>query len=145
MKPLILVVDDAEDGREMLVEYLVFRQFPVEAARDGREAVEMARRMRPHVVLMDLSMPYMDGWEATRQLKADPLTKDALIVALTAHAFAKEQEEARKSGCDVVVPKPYDLTTLADALDRVLTDGARAFARKDIAMRGTRRATVGES
>src|SRR5438045_6834404 len=99
-KPSILVVDDAEDGREMLVEYLAFRGFHVVEAQNGTEAIEVARRVRPHVILMDLSMPVVDGWEATRQLKADPLTKDIIIIAVTAHAFPREQEAARAAGCD---------------------------------------------
>jgi CheY-like chemotaxis protein len=74
-KPSILVVDDAEDGREMLVEYLAFRGFQVVEARHGAEAIEVARRVQPNIILMDLSMPVVDGWEATRQLKTDPLTK----------------------------------------------------------------------
>jgi CheY-like chemotaxis protein len=126
-KPLVLVVDDSCDGREMLVEYLAFRRFPVAEARSGAEALDVARRVQPNIILMDLSMPGMDGWEATRRLRADPATKGMIIVAVTAHAFPREQEAARAAGCDVVIAKPFDLTALTDALASVASDGLAAF------------------
>ncbi len=126
-KPSILVVDDVLDGREMLVEYLTFRGFQVAEATTGIAALAMARALRPQIVLMDLSMPGIDGWETTRRLKTDPLTKDALVVAVTAHAFNREHEAARAAGCDAIVLKPYDLLVLADALAKVSTLGVAAF------------------
>ena len=129
-KPSVLVVDDSSDGREMLVEYLVFRQFQVAEARNGAEALDVARRAQPDIILMDLSMPGVDGWEATRRLKADPLTQSAFIVAVTAHAFRREQEAARAAGCDVVIAKPFDLTVLADALEAVASHGLAAFGAR---------------
>jgi CheY-like chemotaxis protein len=75
----------------MLVEYLAFRQFLVAEARSGAEAIDMVRRVRPDIILMDLSMPGVDGWEATRRLRADPATGSTIIVAVTAHAFPREQ------------------------------------------------------
>ena len=126
-KPSVLVVDDSSDGREMLVEYLVFRQFQVAEARNGAEALDVARRAQPAIILMDLSMPGVDGWEATRRLKADPVTRSAVIVAVTAHAFPREHEAARAAGCDVVIAKPFDLTVLADALEAVASHGLAAF------------------
>jgi two-component system cell cycle response regulator DivK len=120
LKPSVLVVDDVPDGREMLSEYLVFRGFNVSEAENGSEAIEIARRIRPNVILMDLSMPVMDGWEATRRLRADLTTRDTIIVAVTAHAFSPEQESARLAGCDLVIAKPYDLTRLAEALHRLI-------------------------
>ena len=95
-KPSILVVDDSPDGREMLVEYLVFRGFHVTEAGNGAEAIEVARRVKPNIVLMDLSMPGVDGWEATRTLKADPALQDVVVIAVTAHAFPIEQQAARE-------------------------------------------------
>ena len=126
-KPSVLVVDDSPDGREMLVEYLAFRRFQVAGARDGAEALEVARRMQPTIILMDLSMPGMDGWEATRRLKADPLTQRSVIVAVTAHAFAREQDAARAAGCDVVIVKPVDLMMLAKALEAIASHGLVAL------------------
>jgi two-component system cell cycle response regulator DivK len=117
------VVDDSVDGREMLVEYLAFREFHVVAAQHGEEAIEVARRVHPAIILMDLSMPGMDGWEATRRLKADPRTKDVVIVAVTAHAFPPDQASARAAGCDAVIAKPFDLAALADALRRIIATG----------------------
>jgi two-component system, cell cycle response regulator DivK len=126
-KPSVLVADDSPDGREMLVEYLAFRRFQVSEARNGAEAVNVARRVQPDIILMDLSMPGVDGWEATRRLKADPCTQSAVIVAVTAHAFPAEQNAARAAGCDVVIAKPFDLKALADALEAVASLGLAAF------------------
>ena len=104
--PLILVVDDYQDAREMYAEYLQFSGFRVAEARNGNEAVEQAFALKPDLILMDLSLPGMDGWEATRRLKADDATKHIPIVALTGHALAGASEGARKAGCDSFVTKP---------------------------------------
>ena len=104
--PLILVVDDYQDAREMYAEYLQFSGFRVAEAKNGNEAVEQAFALRPDLILMDLSLPGMDGWEATRRLKADDATKHIPIVALTGHALAGASEGARKAGCDSFVTKP---------------------------------------
>ena len=104
--PLILVVDDYEDAREMYAEYLRFCGFRVAEARNGNEALEQAFGLMPDLILMDLSLPGMDGWEATRQLKADPRTSRIPVVALTGHALAGASEGAKKAGCDSFVTKP---------------------------------------
>jgi len=104
--PLILVVDDYQDAREMYAEYLQFSGFRVAEARNGNEAVAQAFALRPDLILMDLSLPGMDGWEATRRLKADDRTKQIPIVALTGHALAGASEGAKKAGCDSFVTKP---------------------------------------
>lgn len=104
--PLILVVDDYQDAREMYAEYLQFSGFRVAEARNGNEAVAQARALKPDLILMDLSLPGMDGWEATRVLKADEETRHIPIVALTGHALAGASEGARKAGCDSFVTKP---------------------------------------
>ena len=104
--PLILVVDDYQDAREMYAEYLQYSGFRVAEARNGNEAVAQARSLKPDLILMDLSLPGMDGWEATRVLKADDATKHIPIVALTGHALAGASEGARKAGCDSFVTKP---------------------------------------
>ena len=105
-QPLILVVDDYQDAREMYAEYLQFSGFRVAEARNGNEAVEQAFALKPDLILMDLSLPGMDGWEATRRLKADDRTKHIPIVALTGHALAGASEGAKKAGCDSFVTKP---------------------------------------
>jgi CheY-like chemotaxis protein len=104
--PLILVVDDYQDAREMYAEYLQFSGFRVAEARNGNEAVEQAFALKPDLILMDLSLPGMDGWEATRRLKADDSTRHIPIVALTGHALAGASDGAKKAGCDSFVTKP---------------------------------------
>jgi two-component system, cell cycle response regulator DivK len=104
--PLILVVDDYQDAREMYAEYLQFSGFRVAEAKNGNEAVEQAMALKPALILMDLSLPGMDGWEATRRLKADETTRHIPIVALTGHALAGASEGAKKAGCDSFVTKP---------------------------------------
>jgi CheY-like chemotaxis protein len=104
--PLILLVEDFDDAREMYREFLEFSGFRVITARDGREALEQARELDPDLILMDLSLPGIDGWEATRILKNDAATAHLTIVALSAHALAAEGERARKAGCDGFIAKP---------------------------------------
>jgi len=122
-KPSVLVVDDYVDGREMVAEYLAFRGFAVTEAKDGDEAIALARKLKPEIVLMDLRMPGMDGWEATRRLKKDPQTRHIPVVALTAHALTPEINAARQAGCDAVVAKPCDIGMLADSLIKMLKSG----------------------
>ncbi len=110
----------------MLAEYLRFRGFAVAAARSGVEALSAAGDVHPSVVLMDLRMPEMDGWEATRHLRNNPKTRDIMIVAVTAHALASEVKRAIDAGCDAVVSKPYDLASFADALTIALKEGPTA-------------------
>ena len=104
--PLILVVEDFDDAREMYRDYLEFAGFRVETARDGREGIEKARSLQPDLILMDLSLPGIDGWEATRLLKAAPETRQIIIIALSAHALATEGDRARAAGCDGFIAKP---------------------------------------
>jgi CheY-like chemotaxis protein len=104
--PLVLVVDDFEDNRAMYVEYLEFQGFRVAEAVNGEEAVEQATKLKPALVVMDLSLPVMDGWEATRRLKANPKTKDIVVIALTGHAEASHAKKALDAGCDDFVAKP---------------------------------------
>ncbi|HSF38821.1 MAG TPA: response regulator [Thermoanaerobaculia bacterium] len=106
LAPLVLVVDDVAHGREIFAEYLEFRGFRVATAADGQEAMDRAFELRPDVILMDLSLPRVDGWEATRRLKQDERTKTIPIIALTAHALAAAHDRAKEVGCDAVVTKP---------------------------------------
>ena len=103
---LILIVDDFEDNRTMYVEYLQFQGYAVAEAVNGQEALDRAIELRPSLVVMDLSLPVMDGWEATRRLKADPRTKDIIVVALTGHAEPAHAKKALDAGCDDFVAKP---------------------------------------
>jgi two-component system, cell cycle response regulator DivK len=136
-EPYILIVDDFPDGREMLAEYLAFRGMAAVTSCDGEEALEVARKRPPAVVLMDLTMPGMGGWEATRQLKADPVTRDAIVIALTAHALAPDEGMARQAGCDGFVAKPYDLAELGNALERLLSSGRPALKTLPMVVRPT--------
>src|SRR6187455_3464683 len=104
--PLILVVDDYQDAREMYAEYLQFSGFRVAEARNGNEAVEQAVALKPDLILMDLSLPGMDGWEATRRLNTNDTTRHIPIVALTCHALASASEGAKNAGCDSFVTIP---------------------------------------
>src|SRR6266851_4674989 len=116
MTPYVLVVDDAPDGREMLTEYLTFRGLEVIEVPDGGAALTQARTRRPAVILMDLQMPGLDGWEATRQLKAHPDTKDIIVIAVTAHALTPDEGIARQAGCDAFIAKPFDIRKVGDAI-----------------------------
>ena len=104
--PLVLVVDDFEDNRAMYAEFLSCSGYRVEQASNGQEAVEITLRMKPDVVVMDLSLPVMDGWEAIRRLKADEGTRTIPIVALTGHALAIHSRGALEAGCDAFLTKP---------------------------------------
>jgi two-component system cell cycle response regulator DivK len=116
----VLIVDDDRDAREMLSEYLAFCGFVVYRAQDGGEAIDVAVRVQPGVVLMDLMMPRMDGWEATRRLKTDDRTRGISIVAVSACSHSEDQARARRVGCEHFVPKPIDLEQLACLVNRLL-------------------------
>lgn len=118
--PLILVVEDYDDAREMYVEYLTFTGFRVESATNGLEAIEMTQRLMPDLVLMDLALPKLDGWEATRRLKSDPRTASIPVIALTGHALAGHAERAREAGCDSFITKPCVPDELVAEISRVL-------------------------
>ena len=119
-KALILVVEDFDDAREMYRDYLEFSGFRAETARDGREAIDKARALQPDLILMDLSLPGMDGWTATRQLKSDARTSAIPVVALTGHALAGSSDGARQAGCDAFVTKPCLPDELVIELRRIL-------------------------
>jgi two-component system, cell cycle response regulator DivK len=119
-RPLVLVVDDYQDAREMYAEYLSFSGFRVAEAGNGLEAIEKAFELRPDVILMDLSLPGMDGWAATRRLKMDDRTKSIPVVALTGHALAGASDGARQAGCDAFVTKPCLPDELVLEVKRVL-------------------------
>lgn len=106
LPPLVLIVDDVQHGREIYAEYLEFRGFRVATAVDGEEALERAVELRPDLILMDLSLPKVDGWEATRRLRQDDRTRSIPVIALTAHALASARDQAMEAGCNAVVTKP---------------------------------------
>jgi two-component system cell cycle response regulator DivK len=119
--PLVLVVEDYEDAREMYAAYLKFSGYRVAEAANGVEALERTRELMPDIILMDLALPKMDGWEATRRLKADERTRHIPIVALTGHALAGFAEGARQAGCDAFVTKPCLPDALVSEIQRMLS------------------------
>jgi CheY-like chemotaxis protein len=118
--PLILVVDDFEDNRAMYVEYLGHAGYRVIQAENGREAVEKAREAQPAIVVMDLSLPIMDGWEATRRLKEDPRTKDIPVIVLSGYALAGDPQSAKEAGCDAFLTNPCLPKELLDKVQSLL-------------------------
>jgi CheY-like chemotaxis protein len=116
----VLLVDDFQDNREMYAEFLRFSGLRVEEAANGHEAIDKATSMAPDLIVMDLSLPGIDGWEATRRLKADPETKHIPVVALTGHALAGYSEGARQAGCDAFVTKPCLPEELLSEIQRML-------------------------
>ena len=119
-KPLVLVVEDYQDAREMYAAYLQFSGYRVAEATNGVEAIEQAQQLMPDIILMDLALPKMDGWEATRRLKSDDRTRNIPIVALTGHALAGHAEGARQAGCDSFVTKPCLPDALVAEIKRML-------------------------
>lgn len=130
----VLVVDDYTDSREMYVDFLVYCGFRVSAAKDGPEALARAHDDRPDVILMDLSMPGIDGWEVTRRLKEDARTRNIPVIALTGHALAADAERAYRAGCDAFVTKPCLPDDLVAQVRRILgqrtTPGPAAAVEK---------------
>ena len=118
--PKILLVEDNEMSRDMLVRRLRRRDYEVVVAIDGEEAVSVARAESPHLILMDMSLPGMDGWEATRRIKADRETKGIPVIALTAHAMSGDREKALEVGCVAYDTKPVDFSRLLDKIEAVL-------------------------
>lgn len=117
---LVLVVEDYQDAREMYAAYLQFSGYRVAEATDGIEAIEKALELMPDIILMDLALPKMDGWEATRRLKSDERTKHIPVVALTGHALPGHSEGARQAGCDSFVTKPCLPDALVAEIKRML-------------------------
>ena len=116
----VLYVEDNDDNVYMLKMRLELLDFEVLAAEDGEKGCEMAVTERPDVILMDLEMPVIDGWEATRRLKGNPKTHDIPIIALTAHALAGEREKAIAAGCDEFDTKPIEFDRLVATVRRLL-------------------------
>ena len=118
--PRILLVEDNEMNRDMLSRRLARREYEVLVAVDGKEGMVMAGSEGPDLILMDMSLPVMDGWEATRQLKASPETKAIPIIALTAHAMSGDREKAMEAGCDDYDTKPIELPRLLAKIEALL-------------------------
>lgn len=121
MKNKILLVEDNENNRDMLSRRLIRRGFEIELALNGQEAIDMAIKLLPDLILMDMSLPIMDGWEATRQLKASDNVNKIPVIALTAHAMSGDRQKALDAGCDDYETKPVDLHSLLDKINKHLS------------------------
>jgi two-component system cell cycle response regulator DivK len=118
--PRLLIVDDNEQNRDMLSRRLQRRGFDVLLANDGRAGVETARAEKPDLILMDMNMPELDGWEATRQIKAQPETAAVPVIGLTAHALEGDRERALEAGCADYHTKPVDFPKLMAQIEELL-------------------------
>ena len=116
----VLLVEDNEMNRDMLSRRLIRRGFEVIFAVDGKQGVDVARREKPDIILMDMSLPVMDGWEATRCVKADDATRSVPVIGLTAHAMSGDREKAMEAGCDDYDTKPVELDRLIGKIERLL-------------------------
>ena len=120
MMSKILLVEDNEMNRDMLTRRLERKGYEVVIAVDGQAGIDMASSASPDIILMDLSLPVIDGWEATRNIKADPATQSIPVIALTAHAMAGDEQKALQAGCDDYDTKPVNLKRLLGKIDNLL-------------------------
>ena len=116
----VLLVEDNEMNRDMLSRRLTRRGFDVVFAADGKQGVALARSEKPDIILMDMSLPVMDGWEATRCVKADDATRSVPVIGLTAHAMSGDREKAIEAGCDDYDTKPVEIDRLIGKIERLL-------------------------
>ena len=117
----ILLVEDNEMNRDMLSRRLARKGFEIVMALDGAQGVAMAQTESPDLILMDMSLPVMSGWDATRNLTANPETKAIPVIALTAHAMAADRDQAMQAGCDDYDTKPIELTRLLEKIESLLS------------------------
>ena len=116
----ILLVEDNNINRDMMVRRLQRLGYDMVIAIDGQQAIDVTRSEKPDLILMDMSLPVIDGWEATRQIKSDPISKAIPIVGLTAHAMIGDREQALKAGCDDYATKPVDFEKLIESINRLV-------------------------
>jgi two-component system, cell cycle response regulator DivK len=119
----VLLVEDNEMNRDMLSRRLTRRGFQVVCAVDGQQGVDLTRSEKPDIILMDMSLPVMDGWEATRRIKSDGATHNVPVIALTSHAMSGDREKAIEAGCDDYDTKPVDLDRLLEMIEHLLRKG----------------------
>ena len=121
--PKVLLVEDNEMNRDMLSRRLTRRGFEVVFAGDGQQGLDLARSEKPDVILMDMSLPVMDGWEVTRRIKADGTMRSIPVIGLTAHAMSGDREKAIAAGCDDYDTKPVEMERLLGKIERLLDGG----------------------
>lgn len=118
--PKILIVEDNEMNRDMLSRRLARQGFEIALAVDGKQGVEMAAKEKPDLILMDMSLPVMNGWEATEKVKSNPATRDIPVIALTAHAMSEDREKCIAAGCNDFDTKPVDLPRLLEKIKALI-------------------------
>lgn len=121
-KRSVLVVEDNADNRTLMMDLFISLGYDVFEAPDGMQGVRLAFEKKPTLILMDLSLPEKDGWQATRELKADPETAQIPVIALTAHAMTGDRERALEAGCDDYLAKPINLMELLDTIEKYVGD-----------------------
>jgi two-component system, cell cycle response regulator DivK len=124
--PKLLVVEDNDMNRDMIARYLEYHNYSVVTAGDGGAAVELARSVAPDLILMDISLPVLDGWEATKRIKAAPETSRIPIIALTAHAMVADRQASIEAGCDDYEAKPIDFSRLLAKIHTLLKTPGQA-------------------
>jgi Response regulators consisting of a CheY-like receiver domain and a winged-helix DNA-binding domain len=124
--PKILLVEDNEMNRDMLSRRLTRRGYQIVVAVDGQQGVDLASAEQPDLILMDMSLPVIDGWEATRRIKASDTTRHIPVIALTAHAMAGDREQALAAGCDDYDTKPIELDRLLPKIEKFAGPGEKA-------------------
>lgn len=129
--PKVLLVEDNEENRDALSRHLRRKGYEVQIAVDGRGGVEVARERMPDLILMDMSLPVLDGWQATQQLKAAPETRGIPIIALTAHAMAGDREKALEAGCDDYDTKPIEFARLLAKIEAALAKKRQSAEKQD--------------
>jgi two-component system, cell cycle response regulator DivK len=131
----ILLVEDAHDIRQIVELLLDAAGYIVWGVADGVSALRMAEQNQPDLIIMDLALPQLDGWEATRRLKANRRTRHIPVIAFTAHVFPEEIERAMTAGCAVVIPKPFEFTTLLHEIDNALGQGPSGQRTRSVGQR----------
>jgi two-component system cell cycle response regulator DivK len=121
--PKVLLIEDNEMNRDMLSRRLARRGFQVVCAVDGQQGVGLTRSEKPDIILMDMSLPVMDGWEATRRIKSEDATRDVPVIGLTSHAMSGDREKAIEAGCDDYDTKPVDFDRLLEKIEHLLRKG----------------------
>ena len=129
--PKVLLVEDNEESRDGLARHLRRRGYEILLAVDGQQGVDVARAEAPDLILIDMSLPVLDGWEATRQLKAGAETQGIPVIALTAHAMAGDREKALEAGCDDYDTKPIEFSRLLTKIESLLEKSTLAGRRRD--------------
>lgn len=122
--PRILIIEDNEENRQALARRLKRRGYDVVLANDGQQGIESAKSERPDLILMDMNMPVLDGWQASQLIRANPLTQDLPIIGLTAHALAGDREKALQAGCSEYHTKPVDFSRLIVQIEALIKKGS---------------------